>query len=568
MVLLRDFPLFCGALFGLAFPFWRCLGPRYEGPERFSLALAAGLVAGALAIFALYIAGLPLAWFWLFPVLGLAAAAFDRSGLAVLRRDAATGWLVAHWMILSIWCVGWHGLVVSYSGASWSGDWLEHYDRAHFFLQRWRADHLFLDFYPLPARPPLANLWTAGLLSLGGSFTHYQIFTTLLSCLVIFPLGVLLRRWRPGRTALSLLLGVLMLNPLLVQNATFPWTKLATAFFVLLAVNQLWPTGTRPPLHRLVSGGLLLSAAMLTHYSAGPWILGLGAGLLFCHRQCIRDRSWWRHLAIAAAAAGLLFLPWLIWSLAVYGPFTTFAGNTAVELAPGGTVGQRLATAAANVWSTLSPIPADSGIPRLQQTSPWGQWRDAWFLLYQLKLPYACGLAGSILMAWHLLHLRRSPVTDFWLVTTSVVVVLAPAVHAAPDRFGLVHIALQPLVLLALVWFVAKACSLPVWLRRSWGIIVTLDFGLGILGHFAVQAFWFDRWANPGANWGTYLASYPWPAQANGQAKHNLGLTYLADTVPSAVWIGLLFVGAALALALVRTSDEHHENLKTVLTGK
>lgn len=554
MALLRDLLLFCGALSGLAFPVWRLLGKSYQGPERFTVALAGALVIGFLAIFALYVAGIALAWFWLLPALGLAFTGLSRASLRDLRRDPATGWLVVHWLVLALWSVGWHGLVVSYSGGAWAGDWIEHYDRARFFLQDWPTHHRFLDYYSLPARPPLANLWTAGLLSLGSDFFHYQVFTTLLSCLVIFPLGVLLQRWNGNQRAGSLLLLVLMLNPLLVQNATFPWTKLPAAFFILLAVTQLWPTDVRPRLHRLIAGSLLLSAAMLTHYSAGPWILGLGAGLLFCHRQLISDKSWRQHLLAAAVAAGVLFLPWLAWSLAVYGPFTTFAGNTTLALAPDASLGRRLSTAALNLWSTLSPLPADQDVPLLQQSSPWGQLRDRWFLLYQLKLPYAAGLAGGALLIWHCQRLRRSPVTDFWLITAPLVVVLGTVAHSAPDHFGLVHIVLQPLVLLGLVWFVRHASMLPRWLRFCWGGALALDFALGILMHFAVQALWLDRWRNPDASSITHLSTYPWPARANWISKQNCELVFLSDRAPSAVWVGLLIASALIAVALLYPS--------------
>ena len=56
--------------------------------------------------------------------------------------------------------------------------------------------------------------------------------TTILCSLAYLPVGLL--AWRfGGRHAARVAAAILMVNPLFLQNATYPWTKLPAAFFIL-----------------------------------------------------------------------------------------------------------------------------------------------------------------------------------------------------------------------------------------------------------------------------------------------------------------------------------------------
>ena len=558
-VILPDLLWFIAALGGLALPAWRWLGWT-RGPERLALALAAGLVAGYLALFGLYVLGLPLRWFWALPAVGILHALLRPVALTELWRDPAVRGLLGRWLLLAAWCLGWHSLIVSYSGAGWAGDWTEHYQRVHFFLARWPTDFLFLEAYPLPARPPLVNLWLAGLMSQsGGGFAHFQVFTTLLSTLVLLPLAVLVARWRDNRRAQALLLGLLMLNPLLVQNATFPWTKLSAAFFVLLAITQLAPGG-RLTRAALVSGAALLGAGLLAHYSAGPWICALGLAGAWHQRH-----EWHaRHFQLSVLLAGLVALglcaTWFGWSLATYGPVTTFTANTAVSMAPPGSAVERIGRAASNLWFTLSPIPGDTDVPLLRQTSRLGQWRDHWFLLYQVKLPYAFGSAGCAVLLWLMLRLKWSRESGYWVIAATVALVLGTATHAQPDRLGLVHISLQPLVLLGLAWLATQSDRLPRWLSRIWTAALVLDLTLGIGLHFGLQSLLLDRWLRPGLTTAEYLSAQTVGARVNWRNKSILNATYLGDLVPPAASLVVLLAVGLTAGALYWRANRARES--------
>ena len=56
------------------------------------------------------------------------------------------------------WC--WP-IIRNYSGALWSGDWLEHFQRSLFFLHHFPKDTPIYGEYLLPARPPMMNVLAA-----------------------------------------------------------------------------------------------------------------------------------------------------------------------------------------------------------------------------------------------------------------------------------------------------------------------------------------------------------------------------------------------------------------------
>lgn len=536
-VLLRDVALFLFAVGGLAMP-WLPYLRRWPATERLTLAVCGALITGYIAAFAIYSTGIDWRWFWAAPALGLMVGSRHASWDAELRGPLLV------YATIALWCLGWHALVVTYSGAAWQVDWWEHYDRAHFFLARWPLGFRFADIYPLTARPPLVNLWAAAFLSgSGGAFFHYQIFMTLASCFAVLPLAALVQRWRGDNRGLPVLLTVLMACPLFVQNATFPWTKLGCACFVLTAWLQLAADdGLRG---RYLAAALALAGGMLAHYSAGPWIIALGAAWLVVRRPewaGVRAR---REIVLASAAAGVLLLTWIGWAAAHYGWRSTFADNTTVAIAPGGDFAARVARAAGNLLHTVSPI-STVGLdhPMLAQISAIGRLRDGWFILYQLKLWWALGATGGVVLLVLAWRERPGRAALFALVASAVVVVLGTVVHSQPDALGLTHIALQPLVLLALAWLAARAPEFPRWLRRLWFAGLAVDLACGIALHFSVQSGLLDRWLRdvPSAR---IWESYTQAAAVGFENKVNLRLTFLAD-LAAPLWAIALLAGAVL----------------------
>lgn len=532
-LLTRDLFLFCIALFGLGAP-WLPLLKNWTPVERTTLAVAAALITGWLAGFGAYLAGLPLSWFWLAPAAGLLLTAAQPSAVRTVGRDPEVRGLLARTALLALWCLGWQALVASYSGAAWQGDWFEHFDRAHFFLARWPREFLFLDHYPLTARPPLLNLWSAVLMSAsGGAFYHHQVFLTLFSSLVLLPASLLAARWSRHRSTQACLLLIFMGSPLLVQNATFPWTKLPAAFFVLLAWNQLTAA---PAPGRLLAAALALGGGLLVHYSTAVWVVAAGAAWLLCRGRLLREKAVRHELGLAMIGAAAVVLTWLAWAVAQYGLAATFTQNTTVSLAPAFSPAERLVNSGWNVVHTVCPVSlVGLDHPLLAQGSSLGRFRDGWFILYQLRLWWALGSVGGLVAVWLLWNSPRSAAWRFGGIALLLAVALNAVVHTQPDLLGLTHICLQPMVLLGLGWIAAGMDRVPRWLARLYAAGWLLDLLMGVGLHFLLQSrrFSLDQ------------PDFTLAAQANWQNKQTLGLTFLSN-VHSTGWALLLIGGAGL----------------------
>jgi hypothetical protein len=346
------------------------------------------------------------------------------------------------------------------------------------------------------------------------------------------------------------LLAVLMASPLFVQNATFPWTKLAAAFFVLATWLQLTAPAAAGAPPRYVAAALALAGGMLAHYSTGPWLCALALAWFATRAAELRQSAVRREIALGAALAAVLLLTWIGWAAVHYGWRSTFADNTTVNLAPGGSLAERAARAAANLFHTVWPV-STIGLrhPQLVQGSELGRLRDGWFILYQLKLWWALGIAGGVVavLAWWRL---RPAGARFAMIAGVAVVILGTVTHAQPDVLGLAHIALQPLVLLVLAWLAAQAPDFPRWLARLWAAGLAIDLACGIALHFGIQSGWLDRWLRdvpPEKIWQSYTRA----AAVGFENKVNLRLTFLADLGPP-LWALALLAGATAALVWFR----------------
>jgi len=558
--LLLFFPL----TFGLAWPLAARLA--LDPAEKLCATAVLSLLATYLAAFAIYLLRLPATVFWVLPAMAVAGLVTDRRMLGTVGRDAEARALLIGQLLVTGWCTGWLFFITSYSGGGWTSDWFEHWERARFFLERWSHDSKFLGFGLLPARPPLANLVTGALLAVTRQdFEHYQLFTTLLSCLAFLPAALLVRRFHsrlPGAApagalaAAAVFTVLVMLNPSFVQNATFAWTKLIAVFFVLSGLYFFLRTldGDAPR----AAGGLCavaLAAGILTHYSAGPYVLMLAVAWPVLNRARWPDQAFWRQTALLGVIGGLVLATWFGWSLAVYGAPTTLLSNSSVSVTDAQT-GNQLAKVALNLRDTLVPHflrPLDGAL--IAQPSPWGYWRDWCFQLYQLNLFFVFGSVAWLVLGRELV--RSWPWAPprsrwFWAGFSGGVILLGVAVHGARDTWGLAHICLQAIVVLGLAYLAAR------WsiLGRGWRLVLlagaTLDFCLGIALHFAVQRYAFDRWLTPGRPYGDILKSYSESSLMNAAAKlqHHLGFFGDVYHLPAALVLALL--AGILTLAVAR----------------
>jgi len=548
---LADVLVFLGVIGALSLPGLTLL--RVGGPAtRLALAIPAGLIVFYLGAFVVYHAGLP--WRSLV-VLPLGAAAWGwlrRAELRTFFREPALPALLAGAGLIAAGASLCHALIVSYSGGGWAGDWFEHYQRACFFLLRLPADQTFLDLYLLPARPPLANLLVAGLLGLGSAgFASFQLFTTLLSTLVFFPLAAFLERRPDAGRATALLAVLLLLNPLFLHNAAYPWTKLIAAVFALPAVLLLWRAPERPA---LAAWSLpLFAAGIIAHYSIAPWLVAFGLAGLWRLRRRLADPHLWRHVAGAALAATALGGTWVAWTLLRYGLASSVEATSTVGHAPDVSWLGQVAITFQNIRHTFMPN-WDSVVltSLMQQPHPLSRWRDLGFTLYQQNLPMALGLGNLAALAWLATRLRPREDLVFWCLGGALVVVLGVAVHTWPVDLGLAHICLQPLVLLGLAAVASGAAGLPRWLVAFWTAGLAVDFAWGIVLHFGAQSLLLPRLLAPGNSDRNLIWYFTGAEMNNYNGKVRVGEPFLADVLADQrVGLAAAFAGV-LVLAVWR----------------
>ena len=463
-------------------------------------------------------------------------------------------------LIVSAWCVGWLGFIKTHSGGAWTGDSYEHWERAHFFLRGWPADRLFIDLFPLPARPPLANVLTAAFMEVTRpdyARTTQSLLPPFSAAWPTLPVGLL--AWRfGGRSAARMAAVLVMVNPLFAQNATYPWTKLPAVLFILtglyfyLRVRDDDEARERSAL----LCALTLGGAVVTHYSkrvpmssslpssGSPWVSSAGWRPPFP-----------RMTLVAVAAGACVLAPWFVWSVVEYGSAGTFLTNSSITTLDKWH-GSHLLKVALNLRDTLIPpqVRGFSGT-LFVQTSPWGRLRDQGFLLYQLNLLFAVGCVAWIAVAWEGVRqgLRASRADRiFWTVALTGFVLASIAVYGDREHFGITHICLQSVVLLALAFLASRWDRFgPVWrsvLVAGWAV----DLAFGILLQFAVEDYAIDRWLTPGRSEFDIARTYNGVSQANLQEKISAGLVYYSERLTAAPGLLLALLAALLLMAVAR----------------
>ncbi|MEY4489670.1 MAG: hypothetical protein RIQ79_2178, partial [Verrucomicrobiota bacterium] len=248
--------------------------------------------------------------------------------------------------------------------------------------------------------------------------------------------------------------------------------------------------------HYRALGFSALSAAMLSHYSAGPWIV-VAVGVYFVTAPYHpAQRAFWSETLLHAGLALLVFSPWLVWSISQLGLLDTLTQNTSFQGAAHRPWSQQLMTAWLNFYDTLVPHAFRSvNTDVLDQPSKLGWLRDYFFNFYQLILFPALGIGGLLALA-PLAFASRDAVRKIpgqslaWLLVLVLIVFLGTAVHTARDDWGLTHICLQPLVIIGLAWLSARLPSSPRVIRMLWLLGAGLDLVLGIALHYSAQALW------------------------------------------------------------------------------
>lgn len=545
--------------FGLAFgPGWPIAARLPLAPiERAVASLVLSLLIVWLVSWLVYAGNLPSRTLLVLPITAALGLWLGRKNLAALIAESGVRRLMTGQLIVSAWSVGWLALIVSYSGGDWTGDWFGQWERTRFFLERWPRDFLFFGIDPLPSRPPLVNVAVSAWLALThGDFAHYQLFLTLWGSLVFAPAALLARRFGGGDATLGVLAVLLMLHPLFLQNVTYSWTKQPTAFFIFASLYFFLRAhdADARPIHALILS-VGLAAAILAHYSAGPYAVVLAAAWSALGWSRRADPAWWRLTGAAALAGALVLATWFGWAFATYGAHGTLATNTSV-VDQAATAPEQLQRIALNLRDTLvPPFLRSVDFNVFAQRSTWGAWRDWFFLLYQRNVFFAVGSVGAIIALIALFQRARAAtprVRGFWIWFIGATVVLGVGVHGSRDIWGNTGVCLQPLVLLGVVLLAAHWENLGRGGRLALIIGTGTDAVGGVLLQFGAQSYLIDRWFTPGRTAGDVFMSYSEFSLMNLRAKHQLDLRFFGETLPVSPGLVLAFLGVLLAFALVR----------------
>ncbi len=376
-----------------------------------------------------------------------------------------------------------------YSGAGWAADWYEHFHRSLFFLHRLPTATVIFPGYPLPARPPLMNVVAAFYLGVTrDEFAIFQVVLAFLNLLLFLPCALLLPALGGSRRPAVLPLAALFAaSPVVMENITYTWTKALAAFFVVLALALYLAGRRKRESTRTVAAFAALTAGLLAHYSAGPYLVFVTLDYLV---RLPRQRRW-REAAAIAMTCGLLAATWFGWSARVYGMETTLASNTSVT----GSAqydGSNLEKIGANLFDTLVPAWMRGAADRYEQGNAAGQWRDRAFAFYQLNLIFAMGAVGGPLALW-LLWRRLGPggsgrERNFWRALVPFCVVVGVAVVGERDAGGVPHLTLLALEALGLALVAAQFRNWPKAVR--WLVVAgcVVDFGLGVFLQARVES--------------------------------------------------------------------------------
>jgi hypothetical protein len=464
-----------------------------------------------------------------------------------------------------------HGLLLdaairNYNGLLWAGDWYEHYERAMFFIMRPDAQQArFLTYLPepylLPARPPMMNVLAAEYLSVGSpAFSSFQAVSTVLNswaCVPAFALAGRLARaltLRSVNATYAAAAGLVVL-PACAQNITFPWTKMLSAFFVLAAILMLFRQEATLPRVRLVLAGLFLGAAVSVHYSAAVFALPIGIAFT---RWATRSGRGAIAAGVLVISAALALLPWLAYSLAVFGPGRTFGSNTTVTDAAGLGLVENGLKVLLNIRDTVIPHFLRASPPLMtdlmQQGNHAARVRDWWFAPLQVNFPMAIGTISQLIVLAAMLRYRRWPAAvrqsmGPWISVLSAAGMIGIAVHGARDTLGVAHICLQPLILAAAAAATVALPRLPVWVRMAALVGLAWDYVLGVILHFHLESLPIKVLpivsANGASDFGNAF-KVGGAATMNAYLKESAHLTFMGDRVVEPLW----FLAAAAGIGM------------------
>ncbi|MBA4423905.1 MAG: hypothetical protein C0390_12545, partial [Syntrophus sp. (in: bacteria)] len=367
---------------------------RFDPIEKLVASVGFSLILLYLFGQAIFVSGV--SWHWAWAGTALSAAVFAFYFKEIRRLFAVPSVKLASLCFggLFLWNLLMLGIIRNSTGGGWGGDWYEHFDRAVWFIDHGPLNHLFTGIYLLPARPPLMNMIASFFLAqVGKEYASFQVLFSFMNLLPFLACALLARLFvRQATKWIVLVALVFAFNPLFLQNAQYTWTKGATSFYVLAALWFYIQSWRRQDVVRMGVAFFSLSAGLLIHYSAGPYIL-VFVGHYLCYVFWTRH-SKVKELLVSAVPSAALLATWFAYSLHAYGVYKTVATNSAVTDSLKMNLAQNLEKMALNIADTLKPYVFYQDRWFNRTDSNLLQFIDNSFLLYQSNLMFAMGVSG------------------------------------------------------------------------------------------------------------------------------------------------------------------------------
>jgi hypothetical protein len=243
-----------------------------------------------------------------------------------------------------------------YSGGLWSFDWWEHYQRAIFFLDRLPPSTHFGP-YLLTARPPVFNVVCFFFQSIAGrDFWVFQIISTLLNLTIFLPCYLLVKHFfrEKSKFLFAFVVLILLLNPSIIIQTTFTWSKAMAAGYILLGlVFYLRFRDAKRPMFLYLTA-LFIGMGQITHYSSATYLIIIILDLIF--QKIKNSKVSWRVLFNFTGIFLIIVSSWYLWAILNLGFSETFFGNTTFKQQNYSSVFQIIGKETNNSIKTLFPV--------------------------------------------------------------------------------------------------------------------------------------------------------------------------------------------------------------------
>lgn len=494
--------LFAVLLIGLAAPFFHW-GKGMKPLERWCFGISGAVFLVYLIFGLFYVLKIPWgALWWVVGIAVLLLVVFRRSLYDLLSDSVIRVSLFCYGFVV-VWCLLFLSFIMCYHGGGWFGDWMEHYERSLFFLDYMDPDTPITEIYHFTARPPLANMFNALFMALlGRDFFAFQIINCLASTLVFWPLALLLTlldlKNSSFRNGCFILTGLLLLNPMFMQNVTYAWTKLLASFYILGAFYcfmRAWKeSGAGFAFY--FWGFLSLAIGLLVHYSVGTYVLVCVLFYFWANRSRWLRVRFLKEVSCIGLLCCAVLLTWFGWAFARYGVETTLTSNTTYTDSARLTVTDNLVKIGNNIACTVVPHPILSLMGKtggeIEGSLPAVQTRDYFFNIYQTNLIFGIGSFTLFGLAfgfrkWLGAFSPEPFYKENWFWWVVLTYVIGIATHGTHSFWGLIHISSQPLVYLALVMLAGVLYRYSRGLIVLLGICLAVDLYFGVFIHFNLQ---------------------------------------------------------------------------------